>query len=99
MSNTGGIGNPNPPTPPSLPGLSASDTAGISASNVQAVLHTPVANLGQLKALLIANLGEQAGTKLYNSFMTSFAMIMMQQIQDSAQGAKQASQSMRTGTP
>lgn len=95
MSNPS-VGDPNA-AKPVIPGLSASDTAGISASGLQNAMHTPIANLGQLEAMLVANLGEAAGKKLYKSFMTSIVMGMLQQIQASAAHAKKASQDARYG--
>lgn len=96
MNKPGSVGDSDA-SKPVIPGLSASDTAGISASGLQNAMHTPISDLGQLKAMLIANLGEAAGKKLYNSFMTSIVMGMLQQLQASAAHAKQASQNARYG--
>lgn len=96
MNKPGSVGDSNA-SKPVIPGLSASDTAGVSSSGLQKAMQTPVSDIGQLKAMLIAALGESAGTKLYNSFMTTFVMGMLQQIQASAAHAKQASQNARYG--
>ncbi len=96
MNKPGSVGDSNA-SKPVIPGLSASDTAGISSSGLQKAMHTPISDVGQLKAMLIAELGESAGTKLYNSFMTTMVMGMLQQIQASAAHAKQASQNARYG--
>lgn len=96
MNNPSSVGDPNA-SKPVVPGLSAADTAGISGSDLQSAMQTPVSNTGDLKAMLIGKLGEEEGTKLYNGFMKSFVMIMLQQIQESAAHAKAASQRARHG--
>jgi hypothetical protein len=94
MSQSGGVGDTS--SVPNLPGLGA--TEGVEAGSVEAALHTPVKTLGELKKVLVSNFGEKTGMKVYNQFMMSFAMLMMQQMQDSAEHAKKASQDMRTDT-
>jgi len=84
-------------TPEKVPGLGA--TTGVGSENVGDLLHTKVATLGELKAVLVQSLGEHQGTKFYNMFIQSFAMIMLQQIQSSAAQAKKAAQDMRMGNP
>ena len=90
MSGTSGIGGLTPPGNPSGP----SDTEGVSAGSGGGHF-----TLGQLKKLLVSAYGEQKGTKMFNSFIQSFAMMMLQTVQDSAQQAQQASQSMMSGPP
>jgi hypothetical protein len=96
MSNTQGIG-PSGPQKPIEPatGPMGDKQSGSGEGGIQAALHTPVSNLDQLKQLLISSLGEEEGKKLYKSFMTTFAMMMVQQMQHSAQHAKEAAQHMR----
>lgn len=68
---------------------------GPSGSDIEKALHTKVRTLGQLKAMLEKDLGKKDGDKLYNVFMKSFLMMMLTQIQQSAEGAKKAAQNMR----
>lgn len=89
MADTGGI-SPIKPT-------DGSQEATSGGGSLEAALHTPVQTLGQLKQVLIANLGEENGTKAYNAFIQSFAMQMMQQVQQSAAQAQKAAQQMRMG--
>lgn len=74
------------------------DVQQISGEDVSSLMHTKIGTLGQLKAVLVQYMGESKGTKFYDQFLTSFAMIMLQQIQESAEQAKQASQDMRMDT-
>ncbi len=97
MSSSSGSGGVQPQ--PSIPGLGASDLGGVSSGDVEAALKTPVKTLGELKALLVQKLGEKAGTKLYNTFITSFGMIMLQQMQDSMRRAQQAAENIRMNAP
>lgn len=60
--------------------------------DVEKVLHTKVSSLGQLKSVMTKNLGEEEGNKLYNSFLTSFGMMMLHQVQRSAAHIKKAAQ-------
>jgi hypothetical protein len=71
---------------------------GGESGDIGAALHTKVSTLGELKAMLIACLGEEQGKKFYNQFLSSFALLMIQQVQGAAQHAKQSSQNMRTRT-
>ena len=66
-----------------------------TGQQMEYALHTPVKTLGDLKRILIDNLGEENGTKYYNSFIKSFSMLMLNQIQQSARGAKKAAEQMR----
>lgn len=94
MSEAGGIGRGSPAN--QSPEIKKMES-GPEGEKVANVLHEKVKNLGQLKQMLVKNLGEKEGDKLYNSFLTSFAMIMLEQIQHSAQKAKQAAQQARMG--
>jgi hypothetical protein len=96
MNHSSSVGDPNA-SKPIAPSLSTADTAGISGSDLQGAMQTPVSSTGDLKAMLIAKLGEEEGLKLYNGFMKSFVMLMLQQIQESAAHAKAASQRARYG--
>jgi hypothetical protein len=92
MNSSSGIGGAAP-TPEKVP-----ETGGVhemGKKSTESVLQTKVATLGQLKALLIQNYGEKEGLKFYNQFMKSFAMVILQQVQQSAEQAKKAAQSMR----
>ena len=92
--NTGGVGGESSP-------IESSKASGVpgepSGGDLQAALHTPVRTLGELKEMLIKHLGKEKGTKLYNTFMKSFAMQVMSQVQHSAQQAQKAAQQMRQG--
>lgn len=100
--NTGGIsgGSPNPPE--EIPGLSASEALGSGdgsgKGDISGLLDAKISTLGELKSTLIKFLGEKDGMKFYNQFMTTFAVGMLQQIQQSAQQAKKAAQGMRMDT-
>jgi len=96
MSGSSGIGGTSS-TPEGVPGLGGVEASG-GQIDISGLMHAKVGTLGELKAVLIQYMGEKEGTKFYNQFMTSFAMIMMQQIQESAQHAKEASQNMRMNT-
>lgn len=96
MGDTSGIGEGSSIQPPGSSGVGETP-GGPSGGSVENALHTPVATLGQLKQVLIQNLGEKEGTKLYNTFIQSFAMQMLSQIQHSAQQAQRAAQQMREG--
>lgn len=61
---------------------------GQGGEDVGALLHAKVGTLGELKAALIKYLGKKEGEKFYNQFLTSFAMLMIQQMQTSAKQAK-----------
>lgn len=89
-----GIGGPEGPKPEEIGGL-AKTGEGPSGGDVSAALHAKVKTLGELKAVLIRYLGEKQGTKMYNTFIQSFAMIMLSQIQQSAEAAKKAAQQTR----
>jgi hypothetical protein len=97
MGDTSGIGKEGS----SIPTPGSSGVGGVSGepsgASIENALHTPVANLGQLKKVLIDNLGEEEGKKLYNTFVKTFAMQMLSQLQHSADQAKQAAQQMRQG--
>jgi hypothetical protein len=93
----GGGVDPSHQPKPILPGLTAADMASASPAGIEAALQTPVRTLGQLKELLIANLGEETGTKFYNSFMNSFGMLMIEQVRKAASSAQKAAQNMRAG--
>jgi len=95
MSSSKGIGGPSS-SPEEIPGLG--EVSGLSQSEVSGLLHTGISNLGQLKSVLISYLGEEQGKKFYNEFMKSFAMQILEQMQQSAQQAKKASEHMRTDT-
>lgn len=98
MGNTGGIGPEGPsirPTETSGPGGVTGQPSGGSVENV---LHAKVKTLGQLKQVLVQNLGEKEGTKLYNNFIQAFAMQMINQVQQSAAQAKKAAQQMGKGS-
>lgn len=93
MSSSSGIGGSNPS--PITPQTGATGGPEPSSGSVEAAMRTPVANLEQLKQVLVQNLGEEKGTKLYNSFLSSFTMLMIQQMQSSARQAEKASEGMR----
>ncbi len=98
MDSSSGIGGGSKPIQPSEskgPEETSGEPTGKSLENA---LHAPVKTLGQLKQVLIDNLGEKEGKKLYNSFMKSFMMQILNQVQESAQQAKKAAQSMREST-
>ncbi len=57
-------------------------------------METPVSNLGQLKKVLVDNLGEQKGLKLYNHFVRGLVMAMLSQIRQTSQSADQATKKM-----
>ncbi len=62
------------------------------------VTHTSIRTTGALKRLLVQHYGEEKGTKLYNRFMVTFAMMMLSQVQHAAQRAQKAAQDMRSDT-
>lgn len=99
MSNTGGIGGSSSSgEAPEIKELKSMEQ-GPKGQSIENALHTKVSTLGELKAMLVKNLGEKNGTKMYNEFIQSFAMLMLEQIQQSAEQAKKASQQMRMGNP
>lgn len=85
------------PIRPEIPGMGKipEEKGGPSGGSIEKALHTKVKTLGQLKQVLIDNLGKKEGEKVYNYFMGSIAMEMLSQIQHAAQQAKKASQQMR----
>lgn len=101
MSKSGGVGEPsfNPPqdTPQAGPTGPVGDKSG-GGGSIGAAMSTPVHNLGELKQVLISNLGQEKGTQFYNMFLKTMAMMMLSQVQQSAEQAKKASQQMRMRT-
>ncbi|MCC5832137.1 MAG: hypothetical protein JJU12_03745 [Chlamydiales bacterium] len=100
MADTGGIGGEGSKVPPSeSPGVGGvpGGPGGPSGGSIENALHTRVATLGQLKQVLVDNLGEKEGTKLYNGFVKSLAMQILGQVQQSAEQAKKAARQMREG--
>jgi len=94
MDSSSGVGGTSP-----KPGeISGMGEKGPGDSDLSGLMHTKVSTLGELKSLLISHLGEKKGTKFYNEFLTSFGMLMLQQIQESAEQARQAAQNMRMDT-
>ena len=87
--STSGIGGPTPPE--ELPGISNNSN---DKKDINALLHTQVRTLGELKSAMVKYLGKKDGEKLYNTFMQSFGMGMLSQMQQSADEAKKASQKM-----
>lgn len=63
--------------------------------DISSIMQSKVSTVGELKSLLIKHLGLEQGTKFYNQFLTSFGLLMLQQVQQSAQQAKKAAQGMR----
>ena len=90
MSDTSGIGQ-GPVKPPETGGVEG----GPSGGSIEKALHAKVRTLGQLKEILIENLGEEDGKKMYAQFVKSFSMLMLNQVQQAAKAAKQASKSMK----
>ena len=87
--DSSGIGGPTESTgPDKIP-------SGPSEGALENALHTPVKTLGDLKRVLISSMGEKEGTKFYNNFLKSFAMLMLNQVQHAASAAKKASRQMR----
>ncbi len=97
MGDPGSIGREPSPIKPTESSGVGQVPGEPSGGNIENALHTPVSTLGQLKKVLIDTLGEKEGTKMYNSFIKSFAMQMISQIQQSAEQAKKAAQQMRQG--
>lgn len=97
MGDASGIGREGKPIQPSESTGPKELSGDVSGGSIQKALHTPVKTLGQLKKVLIDNLGEKEGTKLYNNFIKSFALMMLSQIREAAQGAAKAAQQMRSG--
>lgn len=95
--NASGVGGAPEPDHklPSFGALEAGDTQGEGA-DISGLLHAKVGNLDELKAVLIKYLGEKDGMKFYNQFITTFEMTMLNQIQQSAKAAQQASKQMRS---
>ncbi|NGX61983.1 MAG: hypothetical protein K940chlam9_01476 [Chlamydiae bacterium] len=91
--DTSGVGSPTP-QPLQETQKTGEEMPQPSGRNVDEALHGKVRTLGQLKSLLTSTLGEKEGTKLYNSFMTSMAMLTLDQVKRSAERAKQASKQM-----
>jgi hypothetical protein len=87
--DTSGI-TPTPAGTPKIPG------EGQGGGGLQAAITTPVKTLGDLKNLLISNLGPQQGTKLYNTFLKSIAMAMLAPLRTAQQQAQQAVRQMRS---
>lgn len=87
--------NVGPSGPPQSGETSPSGQGGPGGSAVYDAMHAEVRTLGELKKALIKNLGEHDGMKLYNSFMKSFALAMLAQMQQTAARAKKAAQQMR----
>jgi hypothetical protein len=94
MDQSSSVGGTNPSE--EIPGFG--EVQGMSQQDVGNLMHAKIANLDQLKAVLIQYMGEKQGKKFYDEFMKSIAMIMLQQIQESATQAKKASQNMRMDT-
>jgi hypothetical protein len=80
-----------PPPPDQTPGMSGDEPSG----DVSDLLQAKVRTLGDLKQTLIAHLGEEQGTKFYNSFMSSFGLMLFQQLQSANQRAEEAAKKMR----
>ncbi len=97
MGETSGIGPESKPIGPAGTSGPKETSQGPSSGSIENAMHTPVKNLGQLKQVLIDNLGEEQGKKMFNNFVKSFAMQMITQVQHSAQQAKKAAQQMRQG--
>ena len=95
MTGSSGVGGTTPP-PEEIPGMG--EVTDLTPGEVGGLMHTGVSNLGQLKSILIQYMGQAQGTKYYNEFMTSFGMIMLEQMQQSAQQAQKATQDMRMDT-
>lgn len=89
MSQTGGL---EPTSGTSQPGGLPEQLSGQEGANV---MQTPIHTLGELKKVLVEHFGEKDGKKAYNNFLFSFGMLMLSQVQHSADQAKKASQRMR----
>lgn len=92
MSGSSGIGGGASPVEKPSGGEPVQDGG---PGNIGDIAHAQISTLADLKNLLIQQLGEKEGTKFYNQFMMSVAMLMIQQVQHSADQAKKASQEMR----
>lgn len=93
MGKTSGIGDES--FKPAEPVHLGVEKGSSGDKGMEAALHTGVRTTGELKQLLIKSLGEKDGKKLYNSFMQSIGMMMLSQVQKSAEHAKKAAQEMR----
>lgn len=100
MSKTGPIGEPSfqptegPKTGQTGPtGPISGDEGG--GGTMGAALSTPVHSLGELKELLIANLGKEKGTKFYNMVLKTIGMMMLSQVQGASEQARKAAHEMR----
>ncbi|MCB1181054.1 MAG: hypothetical protein KDK55_03410 [Chlamydiia bacterium] len=86
-------------TPPSKPEethpVTPHPSEGKSGGNILAAMETPVRTLGQLKTVLIENLGKKEGEKFYQTFLKSFVMTMLAPIRTAEQQAQQAAKKMR----
>lgn len=92
MSPQGISGMPDPENPISKV---EGPSDGAAGADISGLMKIKVGTLGQLKAALIQYLGEKEGMKFYNQFLRTFAMTMLQQVQQSASQAKKAAQGMR----
>jgi hypothetical protein len=89
MDGTSGVG---PAKPGEAPEIGAPQEGPSGGGDV---LHTKLRTLDDLKNLLISQYGEQKGKKFYKMFIQSFAMMMLQQVQSTAEHAKQAEREAR----
>lgn len=97
MGDTGGIGGSKPLEP--FGTGEVGEKGGPSKGDIEKALHAKVSTLGELKGVLEKYLGKKDGEKLYNNFIKSFAMMMLTEIQESAEKAKRAAQQARTQNP
>jgi hypothetical protein len=99
MSGPSGIGKPPPSGGEGEVGevreLEAMKGKGGGGEDIPGLLHAKVSTLRQLKDLLIQHLGEKQGTKFFNQFVMSSALMMLQQVRASAEQARKAAQEMR----
>lgn len=83
------------------PGSSGPVTPTGNSTNQELInaMNTPVRTLGDLKRVLIQNLGEEKGKKLYNHFIMSMVNSMLSQLRQTQQSADQATKSMGQDQP
>lgn len=84
-----GVGGSQPIGPSGIPSSGAAPSGNVNLADIR------IGSMNDLKRVLVENLGEEEGKKMYDQFMKSFVMGMMGPVQQAAERAKKASKEMR----